>query len=104
MLRWHIICQQNGQGSLNAEGGTSPASGLDRRRASSAINAEAARPRGLMSGSARWLTSRAPFPRGSIGAPPERGVGVHMVRFGHVSVPDPRLALIKAWVLFVPES
>ena len=67
--------QQSGQGSLNAEaahrlpvewtglikcrGSTSPASGMDRRRALSAINAEAARPRGLTSGSARWLTSRA---------------------------------------------
>jgi hypothetical protein len=41
MLRRHITCQ------------------FDRRRASSAINAEDTRPRGLMSGSARWLTSRA---------------------------------------------
>jgi hypothetical protein len=38
MLRRHITCQ------------------LDRRRASSAINP---RPRGLTSGSIRWLTSRA---------------------------------------------
>jgi hypothetical protein len=68
-------CQRSGQGTLNAEvahrmpaewtglikyrGGTSPASEIDRRRALSAINAEAARPRGLTSGSARWLTSRA---------------------------------------------
>jgi hypothetical protein len=68
--------QRSGQGSLNAEaahrlpvewtelikcrGGTLPAIGMDRRRALSAINAEAARPRGLMSGSARWLTSHAP--------------------------------------------
>jgi hypothetical protein len=66
--------QRSGQGSLNAEaahrlpvewtglikcrGGTSPASGMDRRHALSATNAEAARPRGLTSGSARWLTSR----------------------------------------------
>ena len=27
-----------------------------------------------------------------------------MVWSGHVSAPDPRLALIKAWVFFVPES
>jgi hypothetical protein len=46
---WHIKCR----------GGTSPASGMDRRHALSAINAEAARPRGLKSGSARWLTSWA---------------------------------------------
>jgi hypothetical protein len=41
MLRQHITCQ------------------FDRRRALSAINAEDARPRGLTSGSTRWLTSRA---------------------------------------------
>jgi hypothetical protein len=35
------------------------------------------------------------MPRGSIGAPPERGAGAHTVRSGHVSVLDPRLALIK---------
>jgi hypothetical protein len=67
--------QLSGQGTLNAEaahrlpveltglikcrGGTSPASGIDRRHVLSAINAAATRPRGLMSGSARWLTSRA---------------------------------------------
>jgi hypothetical protein len=41
MLRRQITCQ------------------FDRRCASSAINAGAARPRGLTSGSARWLTSQA---------------------------------------------
>jgi hypothetical protein len=66
--------QKSGQGSFNAEaahrlpvewtwlikcrGGTSSASGVDRRRGLSAINAEAARPRGLTSGSACRLTSR----------------------------------------------
>jgi hypothetical protein len=50
MLRRHITCQ------------------LDRRRASSAINA---RPRGLTSGSARWFTSRV---------------------VGHVAAPDLRLS------------
>jgi hypothetical protein len=29
---------------------------------------------------------------------------VYVVWSGHVSAPDPRLALIKAWALFVPES
>jgi hypothetical protein len=29
---------------------------------------------------------------------------VYMVWSGHVSAPDPRLALIKAWVFFIPES
>jgi hypothetical protein len=43
-------------------------------------------------------------PRGSIGAPPERGAEAYTVRSGHVSALDPRLALIKAWVFFVPES
>jgi hypothetical protein len=67
--------QRSGQGTLNAEaahrlpvewtglikcrGGTSPASGINRRRALSAINAEVAWPRGLTSGSARLLMSRA---------------------------------------------
>jgi hypothetical protein len=72
---------------------------MDRRRALSTINAGDARPRGLTSGSARWLTSR-----GSIGSPPERGAGAYPVWSGHVSAPDPCLALIKACVFFVPES
>jgi hypothetical protein len=40
-------------------------------------------------------------PRGSIGSPPVRGAEAHMIRSGHVSAPDPRLALIKAWVFSV---
>jgi hypothetical protein len=43
-------------------------------------------------------------PRGSIRAPPERGAEVYIVWPGHVWAPDPRLALIKARVFFVPES
>jgi hypothetical protein len=43
-------------------------------------------------------------PRGSIGSPPVRGAEAYVARFGHVSAPDPRLALIKAWVFFVLES
>jgi hypothetical protein len=43
-------------------------------------------------------------PRGSIGSPPGRGAEAYTIRSGHVSAPDPRLALIKAWVFFVPES
>jgi hypothetical protein len=35
-------------------------------------------------------------PRGSIGVPPERGAEAYVVWSGHVSAPDPRLALIKA--------
>jgi hypothetical protein len=44
------------------------------------------------------------MPRGSIGSPPERGAGAHAVWSGHVLAPDPRLALIKAWVFFTLES
>jgi hypothetical protein len=43
-------------------------------------------------------------PRGSIGSSPERGAEAYTAWSGHVSAPDPRLALIKAWVSFVPES
>jgi hypothetical protein len=46
---WHI----------KYRGGTSPVSSVDKRRVFSAINAEIAWPRGLTSGSARWLTSWA---------------------------------------------
>jgi hypothetical protein len=35
-------------------------------------------------------------PHGSIGSPPERGAEVYAVWSGHVSAPDPRLALNKA--------
>jgi hypothetical protein len=34
-------------------------------------------------------------PRGSIGAPPEWGAEAYAVWSGHVSTPDPCLALIK---------
>jgi hypothetical protein len=43
-------------------------------------------------------------PRGSIGSLPERGAEAYAVWSGHMSDPDPRLTLIKAWVFFVPES
>jgi hypothetical protein len=42
--------------------------------------------------------------RGNIGSSPERGARAYSVWSGHVSAPDPRLTLIKAWVFFVPES
>ena len=44
------------------------------------------------------------MPRGNIGAPPERGAEAYAIWSGHVSAPDPRLALIKVRVLFVHES
>jgi hypothetical protein len=43
-------------------------------------------------------------PRGSIGTLPERGAEAYAVWSRHVSAPDPRLALVKAWVFFAPES
>jgi hypothetical protein len=43
-------------------------------------------------------------PRGSTGSPPERGVGALAVWSEYVSAPDPRLALIKAWLFFSLES
>jgi hypothetical protein len=43
-------------------------------------------------------------PRGSIEASPKWGAEAYVVWSGHVLAPDPRLALIKTWVLFVPES
>jgi hypothetical protein len=35
------------------------------------------------------------WPRGSIGSPPERGAEAYAIWYGHVSAPDPRLALAK---------
>jgi hypothetical protein len=81
MLRRHITCQWNGQAACLIHN----------------------KCRGLTSGSARWLTSSS-RPRGSIGTPPERGAEAYTIRSGHVSAPDPCLALIKVWVFFVPES
>jgi hypothetical protein len=46
-------------GLIKCRGSTSPASGMDRRCALFAINAEVAQSRGLTSGLARWLMSRA---------------------------------------------
>jgi hypothetical protein len=46
-------------GRIKCRWGTSPVSRVDRRRVLSTINADTAQPRGLTSGSARWLMSRA---------------------------------------------
>jgi hypothetical protein len=87
MRRRHIACQWNGQAARlirnKCRGRTVP------------------RPYVRLRPLAYVTCSR---PRGSIGSPPERGVEAHMVRSGHVSAPNPRLALIKAWVFSVPES
>jgi hypothetical protein len=100
MLRRHIACQWSGR-LIKCRGGTSPASVIDRRCVLSTINAAPRGPEALRQAPPAGLRHG---PRGSIGSPPERGAEVYMVWSGHVSAPDPRLALIKAWVFFVPES
>jgi hypothetical protein len=112
--------QRSGQGSLNAEaahrlpvewtelikcrGGTSPTSGMDRRRALSAINAEAARPRGPTLGSARWLTSRTACHVAATGLRLSGEQKRTWYGPDTCQLRTPRLALIKAWVFFVSES
>jgi hypothetical protein len=87
MPRWHIACQWIGQ-----------AARLIRNKCRGrATQRPYVRPHPLA-----YVTCT--MPRGSIGAPPERGAEAYTVRSGHVSAPDPRLALIKAWVFSVPES
>jgi hypothetical protein len=87
MLRRHITCQWNGQ-----------AAHLIRNKCRGCV---AQRPYVRLRPLA-YVTGCMPC--GSIGALPERGAEAYTVWSGHVSAPDPRLALIKAWVLFVPES
>jgi hypothetical protein len=87
MPRWYITCQWNGQ-----------AAPLIRNKCRGhAAQRPYVRLRPLV-----YVTGSVP--RGSVGAPPERGAEVDGVRSGHVSASDPRLALIKAWVFFVSES
>jgi hypothetical protein len=87
MLRRHITCQWSGQ-----------AARLTRIKCRGRV---AQRP---------YVRLRPPIyvtgsrPRGSIGSPPERGVGAHAVWSGHVSAPDPRMTSIKAWVFSALES
>jgi hypothetical protein len=87
MPRRHITCQWNGQ-----------ATRLIRNKCR---DRTAQRPY-IMLRSLAYVTGSRPC--GSIGAPPERGAEAYTVWSGHVSAPDPRLALIKAWVFFVLES
>jgi hypothetical protein len=87
MLRQHITCQWNRQ-----------AAHLIRNKCSCRM---AERPYVRLRPLAYVTGSR---PRGSIGSPPERRAEAYTVWSGHVSAPDPRLALIKAWVFFVLES
>jgi hypothetical protein len=87
MLRRHIACQWNGQAARLIRNKC-------RGRTTQRLYVRL-RPLAYVTGSR---------PRGSIGSPPERGAGAYSVWSGHVSAPDPHLALIKAWVFFVPES
>jgi hypothetical protein len=87
MPRRHITCQRNGQ-----------AMRLIRNKCRGRA---AQRPYIRLCPLAYVTGSR---PRGSIGSPPERGAEAYTVWSEHVSAPDPRPALIKAWVFFVPES
>jgi hypothetical protein len=77
-------------GHNKCRGGTSPVSTVDRRRVLSVINAESARSRGLTSGSARWLMSRATSHVAASGLCLS-GERMRRVKPGHVLVPDPCL-------------
>jgi hypothetical protein len=90
-------------GLIKCRGGTSPASGMDRRRfiRNKCRGRVAERPYVRLHPLAYVTGSR---PRGSIGSSLEQGVEAHAVWSGHVSAPDHRLALIKAWVFLVSES
>jgi hypothetical protein len=79
MLRRHIACQWNRQAA--------------RLIGNKCSDHAAQRPYVRLRPLAYVTGSR---PRGSIGSLPERGAGAYSVWSGHVSAPDPRLALIKA--------
>jgi hypothetical protein len=83
MLRGHIVCQRDRQAAC-----------LLRNKC---IDRAAQRPYVRLRPLA-YVTGD--MSRGSIGPPPERGVGASAAWFGHVSAPDPCLALTKAWVFF----
>jgi hypothetical protein len=87
MPRQHITCQWNGQAARLIR---NKCRGCAAQRTYVRL-----RPLAYVTGS---------WPRGSIESPPERGAEAYTTWSGHVSAPDPRLALIKAWVSFVPES
>jgi hypothetical protein len=76
MLRGHIVCQWDRQAARL----------LQNKCRGSAAQRPYVRLRPLA-----YVTGDSPH--GSIGPPPERGVEAHWIKFGHVSVPDPRLSL-----------
>jgi hypothetical protein len=87
MLRRHITCQWSGQAAR-------PIRNKCRGRATQRPYVRL-RPLAYVMGSG---------PRGGIGSPPEWGAEAYTVWSGHVSAPDPRLALIKVWVFFTAKS
>jgi hypothetical protein len=95
----HAASQQSGQDTFNAEGHI--ACQRDRHAVHPLRNkcrgSAAQRPYVRLCPLA-YVTSDSP--RGSIGSPPEQGVGAPAVWSRHVPAPDPRLALIKAWAFF----
>jgi hypothetical protein len=87
MLRRHIACQWNGQAA---------------RLVRNKCRGRAAQRPYVRLRPLAYVTCT--MPRGSIRAPPEREAEAYTVWSEHVSATDPRLALIKAWVFFVPKS
>jgi hypothetical protein len=87
MQRRHIACQRNGQ--------------VARLILIKCRGRVAQRPYVRLRPLAYVTCSR---PHGSIGSPPGWGAKAYTIRSRHVSAPDPRLALTKAWVFSVPES
>jgi hypothetical protein len=86
MPRRHITCQWNGQ-----------AARLIRNKCRGRA---AQRPYVRLRPPAYVTGSR---PCDSVGSPPEWGAEAYTVWSRHVSAPDPRMVLIKAYVFFVPE-
>jgi hypothetical protein len=87
MVRQHIACQWNGQ--------------VARLILNKCSGRVAQRPYVRLRPLAYVTCSRL---HGGIGSPPGRGAEAYTIRSGHVLAPNPRLALIKAWVFSVPES
>jgi hypothetical protein len=79
MLRRHIACQWNGQAARL----------IHNKCRGHVVQRPYVRLRPLA-----YVTCNRP--RGSIGSPPGRGEEAYTIRSGHVSAPDPYLALNKA--------
>jgi hypothetical protein len=94
MLRRHIACQWSGQGSLNAEAAHGQWNGQAARLIRNKCRGHATKRLYVRLRPLAYVTGSVP--RGSIEVPPERGAEAYAVWSGHVSAPDPRLALMKA--------